>query len=349
MTPEQRRIVSERLAELADRPEHDSDWPADSLRIASDAGWRAWCVPREFGGDPPTALELLERYETLGAGDLSVALIVTQHDAAVDLIAHGDNEDLKRRLLPLFACGRNQTTVGIAQLTTSRQGGEPALRARRDGDAFLLDGLMPWVTAPHRCSHIVTGGVLADGSQLLACVPTDAEGLRIDPPLRMLGLNSSWTASVHCRSVRVGPDAVVRGPLPRALGRRSPVKPLVVSAVGIGLAGALVELLRKRVDGPEAEFEPDVRRLEARWRGVRQELVEAAQDADGVDEARKTTLRVAVNDLLVRLAVTAMVLCKGSGFVRGQRAERLVREAMFMQVWSAPVEVRKGTLALLAR
>ena len=69
--------------------------------------------------------------------------------------------------------------------------------------------------------------------------------------------------------------------------------------------------------------------------------------ASGSEEAEGTAIRVAVNELLVRLGASVMVVAKGSGYVRGSRAERLLREAAFFLVWSAPDAVRAGTLGAM--
>ena len=344
MDSQQRRRISEKLAQLADDPAREAEWPAESVAIALDAGWRGWCIPDEYGGklQPPTGL--LESYEMLGRGDLSTALIVTQHDAAVDLIGKGENDQLKQRLLPKFASGELQTTVGISQLTTSRQGGPPAMAITRDGDGFRLNGVMPWVTAPHECSHIVTGGVLDDGSQLLASLPCDRTGVRIEQPLQMLGLNASWTAAVHCDSVKITGDDIIRGPAAKALSRRSTVKPLVVSAVGIGLCGALIDLIDNRTTSSESAFRDLAEELMTLHQNLAKRILDAAQRIESVESLLTTGIRASVNDLAGRLALAGMTLAKGSGYVRGHRAERLMREALFMQVWSAPLDVRRGAL-----
>ena len=62
---------------------------------------------------------------------------------------------------------------------------------------------------------------------------------------------------------------------------------------------------------------------------------------------RRVKLCVAVNDLLIRLAVTLMTLEKGSGYLANRPAERLLREAVFFLVWSAPPAVQTGTLRAL--
>ena len=61
-------------------------------------------------------------------------------------------------LLPPLARGATFTTVGLSQLTTSRQHlGRPALVAAQDEDGWRLDGLCPWVTGADACDTIVTG------------------------------------------------------------------------------------------------------------------------------------------------------------------------------------------------
>jgi len=56
-------------------------------------------------------------------------------------------------------------------------------------------------------------------------------------------------------------------------------------------------------------------------------------------------VRVEINDLVSRLALSLMNVLKGSGYVASHPGQRLVREAMFFLVWSAPVSVQTNTLS----
>ncbi len=110
-----------------------------------------WVIPKAFGGDELESLELHLRYEAIAAASLSTALILTQRDSAAALIDASDNQPLRETLLPRLASNEFFTTVGVAQLTTSRQGGPPVLRARRTEGAWIVNGLIPVV---HRCGSI---------------------------------------------------------------------------------------------------------------------------------------------------------------------------------------------------
>ena len=78
--------------------------------------------------------------------------------------------------------GETFTTVGISQLTTSRQHlGRPVLVGRaRTMKAGGSTGLCPWVTGADACDTIVTGAATADGGQCFFVVPTDAAGITIE-------------------------------------------------------------------------------------------------------------------------------------------------------------------------
>ena len=84
----------------------------------------------------------------------------------------------------------------------------------------------------------------------------------------------------------------------------------------------------------------------SRYEAVRERMYLCAERlGDCEKDPSITDVRVAVNDLLVRLAVATLIYSKGSGYIRQRDAQRLVREAMFFLVWSAPEEVRSLTMA----
>lgn len=319
------------------------------MRVITEAGCWRWVIPRELGGDGLSAIELLEGYEAIARGSMAANLVFTQHDAAADLIVRGDNAELRERLCPKLAAGEFLLTVGISQLTTSRQGGKPAMEIDWNGEQARFRGVMPWATAPAHCDGIVTGGVCGDGQQMIACMKTDLPGIAIGEPMLLTGLQSTATTSVTCEDVAVSADWVIRGPVEKALGSRSTVRPLVVSASGIGLAGAMVDLLReiapKRGDGLRGFAEEVIGQYET----VRKEIFDAAEMlGQGVGvESRKAEIRSTVNDLVIRLAIVLTTLAKGTGYLSDHPAQRLTREAMFFLVWSAPEVVQEQSLRKL--
>ncbi len=324
----------------------EAAWPANALRILKEADRFGNVIARAHGGCDTPPLDQLKSYQAIGAGSITVALILTQHDAACELLGGCDNEAMAAEVLAKCATGDALATVGISQLTTSRRHAGIALRATPDGDGFLLDGVMPWVTSAGKADYIVTGAVLDDGRQVLGCVSTRAEGLAPGEPMELMALRASWTSEVRCNGVRLSTHELMRGPTEKVLALRAPVKPLKVSSVGFGLATAMLDDVRKlstNLDGAGALLSETI---EPQYESVRDRIHGAADRLnDPTAEIPSGEIRADVNALLVRLATTLMTLSKGTGYLSNHPAQRLAREAMFFLVWSAPDPVRLGSLA----
>jgi alkylation response protein AidB-like acyl-CoA dehydrogenase len=222
------------------------------------------------------------------------------------------------------------------------------MAAALDDDKWTFTGFMPWVTGAKQSQILVTGGVTGEGDQLLALVGTDAPGMTIDAPMQLMALQASETCEVHCRSVVVEKNAILRGPAEDVLASRSPIKPLVVAVTGIGLAGAMIQSIRQHAQREGKMPEDMLEELTARYDALRERLFGFADMLHRPDaEVPKSSLRTGVNDLLARLAAAVLIYAKGSGFLRQLDAQRLAREALFFMVWSAPDDVRANTLAAL--
>ncbi|MCA9249862.1 MAG: acyl-CoA/acyl-ACP dehydrogenase [Phycisphaerales bacterium] len=340
--------LSDAIAELGMTYDQTGEWPQGSIDLMANLGGWRWNVPAQFGGDPVNHTELLKRYAALAAGCMSTALISTQRDGAIELIVGSENEVPKNRWLPQCAAGEIYTTVGIAQLTTSKRGGGNLMTATVDGDGYRLSGMMPWATGASKAAIIVTGAVLQDGNQILACIPTNREGITIAPCDPLITLNASHTSCVHCADFRVEPDEILRGPCERVLAIRTPVKPLVTSSCGIGLAGRLVKLIKDLPPKSREPFGDVVGPLVEQYETIKTMLFDAADRVNDPEfETPSAEIRVRVNDVLVRAAMVALTLSKGSGFLLDRPVQRHVREALFFLVWSAPQDVQTGTLARL--
>ncbi len=348
MTQNHENLV-DRLRRLANDVDRRGEWSNEVIDVLCDVGCWRWVIPKEYGGDGLSPIELLEGYEAIARGSMAANLVFTQHDAAADLIVRGDNAALRERICPALAAGEFLLTVGISQLTTSRQGGKPAMEIDWDGTRARFRGIMPWATAPGHCDAIVTGGVCDDGRQMIACMKTDSPGVTIGEPMRLMAFQSTATTSVTCDGADVPADWVIRGPAEKAMGRRSTVRPLVVSASGIGLAGAMVDLLREIAPKRSDELRVFSDDAIAQYERVRAEIFDAAEMlSQGVGlESRKAEIRATVNDLVIRLSLVLTTLAKGTGYLSDHPAQRLAREAMFFLVWSAPEVVQQQTLQKL--
>jgi alkylation response protein AidB-like acyl-CoA dehydrogenase len=341
------RTLYQRLDELAPSLAGVDDWPAHQLRLVAEAGLLSWGLPIEFGGRAVSDVQMLAAYEALAAACLTTTFVLTQRNAACQRIANSDNREIKSELLPRLASGQSFATVGISHLTTSRQHlAKPAVKALETDTGFVLEGTVPWVTGARFAEHLVSGGTLADGRQVLMAVPASLPGVEVKPSMKLLALSASQTATVAFTEVHVDRRFLLAGPIENVMrvgggGAGS----LTTSALAVGLTGGILKRLSS-----EAERRPDLvpihQALEAEHAEARASLFAAAPESKTASAGTPgpELVRQQANSLVLRVAQAYLAASKGAGFVSGHPAERAVREAMFFLVWSCPQPVVSAAL-----
>jgi alkylation response protein AidB-like acyl-CoA dehydrogenase len=322
-----------------------SAWPAASWEALRRAGILGWCLPEKYGGQGLDGLALLDGYERLASSCLTTCFILSQRDAACRRLRDSSRDDLCRELLPPLARGETFATVGLSQLTTSRQHLSPALRANAAGDAFHLQGSIPWVTGAERADHFVIGATLDDGRQILAVLPRRLEGVSVGPPLDLMALQGSLTAEVRCDRVTLERRWLLAGPAERIMASgRGGTGGLETSCLALGLARAALAYLQGEAQA-RPELLPHVRKLEEGLDTLRRELRQFA--AEGCTPEQAASLRARANTLVLQTTQTALAASKGSGFLKQHPAQRWARQALFFLVWSCPRPAVEATLGYL--
>ena len=318
---------------------NEDDWPEQQLREMPDA--LRWTMPRDFGGDDLDPLELHLRYEQLARRSLPLALILTQRDSAVGIIAGSANRATRDRLLAEIRDG-TFVTVGIAQLTTSRQGGAPALTATCIANDYRLDGLIPWSSGAAKARHVIAGAA-AEGGQILFALPTGHAGVTIEPPMPLVSMRSTWTSEISCNGVMLHGDLVLAGPVANVLSTRRKSVPLPQAFLALGHARGVLDLIAQHdSERGRALHERFTTQLDA----LHAEVVAAcAPDTNPADVPR---LRGECNDLVLRITHAAVALYKGNALLLTHPAQRLAREALFLLDWSCPDPVIDCTVDLLS-
>jgi alkylation response protein AidB-like acyl-CoA dehydrogenase len=326
--------------------DQSGDWPAEDLIALAAAGAMRWAVPAQFGGSDVAPLELHLRYEQLAAASLATALVLSQRDSAVGLIDASESWTGREAALRELAGNEYFATIGIAQLTTSRQGGPPALRATTAKGGYRLRGVIPWATGAGKAAYVIAGAVLEDNRQILFALPMDLRGVKARPPMPLVALRASWTTGIDCEEALLESRQVMRGPVEAALAGRK-------KGLGLGQAFLATGLCRGALDLIAAHDSERARaalaKLERNLGDLRREILELCgpgREAEAAAAAPR--LREECNDLAVRATHAAIALYKGTALLSDHPAQRLAREAMFLLVWSCPNPVIDCTLDLLA-
>jgi alkylation response protein AidB-like acyl-CoA dehydrogenase len=285
-------------------------------RLAAD-GWYGLAAP-------DAGIQLSDAWPILAAfagGCLTTTLVWTQHHGVLAACAFGP-ETVHHWVAPM-ASGDVRASVAFAGLLPA-----PKLRARPDGDSWVIDGTAPWVSGWGLVDVVHVATRAPDDDVVWLLVDASADGLRAEPH-RLLGLDASATVTLHFDGVRVAGDRMTsrfpwsEWPARDAAGLRTN------GSIALGVAERCCRLL-----GPSS---------------LDDELARVTAQLDAGDAGTYPHARADASALAVR-AATALVVDGGSGAVeRGTHAERLYREAAMVLVFGSRPSIRAELLKAVMR
>ncbi|BBZ01275.1 acyl-CoA dehydrogenase [Mycolicibacterium chitae] len=171
-----------------------SQWDEAFSARLGDAGYLGLTIPVEYGG---RGLGHLHRYvvteELLVAGAPVAAHWIADRQVAPGLMTYG-NEEQRRRILPRIAAGRFFSAIGMSEPQSGSDLAAAATRATRTDGGWVLGGRKVWTSGAHLAHQVVVLARTSPAdpdrrhagfSQFL--VPTDADGVQIDPIVSMDG------------------------------------------------------------------------------------------------------------------------------------------------------------------
>jgi alkylation response protein AidB-like acyl-CoA dehydrogenase len=279
------------------------------------------------------------------------------------MILTGPNDDLKRRLVPDLAAGRQLCAVSFAHL---RRPGPAVLRAEPVVGGYRLHGTAPWVTGWGVMNQVVFGATLPDERFVYLWAPGDRhafpdlfEGIQApddnwgamtaSAPLRLCAMNASATVELVCSGLFVPETHRLSFSDRETMRKNDRNGVLGATAMPLGCAEGAVRLLFETADRRHV---PAIRRAAATFRsqiddtrGQIDTWSARSGEPEFFDHAVK--LRAGVITLAVRTAHAAVTANSGSANSLTHPAQRLYREAMFYTIQAQTQEVMDSTLAIL--
>jgi alkylation response protein AidB-like acyl-CoA dehydrogenase len=244
--------------------------------------------------------------------------------------------------------------------------------ARPKGEGWVLNGNKTFITNGPYADTIVLYAKLDDGSDtpprrrpvLTFVLDRGMPGLEQSPPFRKMGLHSSPTGELFLTDVEVGPDRLLGGPSDASgrSGRDSAKENFVTERAGVAAMalGVIEQCLRLSVayakertlwERPIAEFQlvqlklakMEVARLNVQNLVFRHIEMEAAGRRPTLAEASAMKLYSA--QAASEVAMEAVQLMGGNGYMAEYRVEQLARDAKVFQIYGGTDEIQVTHIA----
>ena len=359
-----RRFVEREIAPQAAAWDEAGTFPRELYAKAADAGLLSLGYPEHLGGTPASmAWRLIVTDEVARAGSGGLLASLFSHSIGLPPVVACGSDGLQRRIAPDVLAGRKIAALAITEPGAGSDVARIACRARRDGDAWIIDGEKTFITSGVRADWLTvavrTGGPGASGISLIA-VPGDAPGLE-RTPLAKMGWWCSDTARLSFSGCRVPADHLIgdEGAGFRSIMANFNGERLLMAASACAFADVCIdeatEWARQRTTFGQRLVEHQVvrhklvdMRMHALSARAWLDRLVARFDAGPLDAAA-----VAELCLLKNHATQAMQFCAdqavqilgGTGYVRGAKSERIYREVKVMMIGGGSEEIMKELAA----
>ncbi len=329
---------------------------------AGELGLTGLPYPEAYGGAGMGSFAWAVAAEEIGAADMGLAVSFSVHILSQLCIFASGSDEQKQRFLPPMTAGRE---LGAFALTEPGAGSDAAalsLSARRDGDAYLLNGTKIWITNAGEAARYVVFATVdrsrgKDGITAFV-VEADTPGFRLGSKERKMGIRGTTGYEIVFEDARVPAD--------NRLGEEGEGLRVALSSLGAGrisIAACCVGLARNALELATRYA------LERRQFGraiADQEMIQAmlAEMAVQVDAARLLTWRAArmrdagqpinsassmakwyASDTAMRVTTDAVQIYGGAGYSRDNPVERLMRDAKGAQIYEGTNQIHRLIVA----
>jgi len=354
-----RRLAREVIAPRAEAYDRSGDFPADNIAAINALGLNGLFVPEAYGGSPISYRLYLACVREISAACASTGIIYATTFHGLGPLVEFGNEEQKQRLLPRIAAGG----LGALVITEPQAGSDATAMTTRftpDGDDIVIDGAKQFITSGDVAELLLLFGkwseIDGDRAAISALiVEKDAPGFSVTGHEEKMGLHASSTVSLAFDGCRV-PRANLLGKPGKGLGillaSLNKSRPSI-AAHALGIADAafadMVDYMNQRQAGGRhivdfqgnqfmlADLAGELALTET-WLDHVAALVDDGVDDIGI-EASLAKLRA--SDLAMRMATEAVQMHGGSGYIRGTRCERLMRDAKITQIWEGTNQIHR--------
>ncbi|HVV30148.1 MAG TPA: acyl-CoA dehydrogenase family protein [Mycobacteriales bacterium] len=353
-----RDLADGELRPIAADFETRSAFPRETFRTLGRAGLLGLPYDERYGGAGQPYEVYLQVIEELASAWLAVGLGLSVHTLACFPLAAFGSDAQRERWLPDMVGGDLLGAYCLSEPSSGSDAAALSTRAVRNGTGpYRVTGQKAWVThggiADFYNLMVRTGGAGAGGISCLLA-RSDTPGLHPQPPEKKLGMRASHTAVIALDDAEVDADRLIGA---EGEGFRIAMSALDggrlgIAACGVGVAQAAFDYAvgyareRQQFGQPIIDFQGVsflLADLATQIEASRQLYLYGARlrDSGKPYSLVAAQAKLLATDTAMRVAVDAVQVLGGAGYVEDHPVERYLREAKVLQIVEGTNQVQR--------
>ncbi len=358
-----RQIAREKIKPIAARYDETEDFAWEIVKVLAESDIFGIYIPEAYGGLGGGVMELAVATEELSRACGGIALSFAATALGTYPILLFGNEEQKKKLLPDIAKGKRLASFCITEAEAGSDAGSIRTTAKKDGDHYILNGTKQWITNAGE-AEVYTVIAMTDKTKgargaSAFIVEKGTKGMDFGKKEKKLGIRASATREVIFTDCKVPKENLLSR---EGMGFIVAMKTFDnsrpgVAAQAVGIAqGALdlaVEYARQR-----KQFGQSI----SSFQGIQFMLadmateVEAARalvysvarmiDSGAKDVAKASAMaKLYASDVAMKVAVDAVQIFGGYGYMRDYPIEKFMRDAKITQIYEGTNQIQRTIIA----
>ncbi len=358
-----REVCDAKVAPNAAEADETASFPKASYEALRAADFHAPHIPEEYGGVGADALATVIVIEEVARACAASSLIPAVNKLGTLPLLLSGSDEIKQQYLPHVASGEAMFSYCLSEPDAGSDAVSMKMRAVRDGDDFVLNGVKRWITNAG-VSDFYTVFAVTDAEKRSKgisafVVEKNDEGVSFGAPEKKLGIKGSPTREVYFDQVRIPAGRMIGA---EGTGFDTAMKTLdhtrvTIAAQAIGIAqGALDYALgyvkeRKQFGQPIAEFQGlqfMLAEMGMKLEAARQLTYAAAARSQRSDPDLTyfgAAAKCYASDVAMEITTDAVQLLGGYGYTRDYPVERMMRDAKITQIYEGTNQVQRIVMA----
>ncbi len=357
-------VKSEIPREKAREVDATGEFPHDLMQKLADQGFWKINVPREYGGDGGSVVDLMIFFQEISRG-----LPVLSWTAG-DVLLYGNNilkvngnEEQRRKYLPGLMKGELLFCFALTEPDAGSDAANIQMSAEKTGNEYVLNGNKMFISgasvAQISVTNTRTGPDRYNGITSFL-VDTESEGYNATP-IKKLGFKGSDTCEVYFKNVKVDPDSILGGQecfnkgwhqMMRLLnGER-----LVLSACAIGISEAVlsdcIAFVRQQKKSRPSKFkyqetEHKIAEMAAQLEAAKQLAYYSAwMMTEELDCVKETSMcKVFCAETGKKIALGGLEIMGARGYSMQSDVQRFFRDIPILAIGGGTSQIQKNIIA----